>query len=218
MSRKRSREFVYDVSKSKKQKHCNNEEYDEDGYEEKKIFAVDNHIYFRSAVSPSSVEKLIRILNKYNRDFNKLKNIPSVEYINPKPIYLHITSYGGCLLSGFRAVDAIKASIIPIYTVVDGYAASAASLMSVVGKRRFITPYSRILIHQLSSGFWGKFVEIEDDHENCKDLMDDMYEIYKTHTGLSKKKLSQQMKRDIWWNAKTCLNNGFIDEIYEPCQ
>ena len=132
-----------------------------------------------------------------------------------KPLYLHITSYGGCLLSCFRAIDAIKRSEIPIYTVVDGHAASAASLMGVVGKRRFMTPNSYILIHQLSAGAIGKYWEIKDECDNCGTWMQDIYNIYVNNTRMRENELKEYLSHDLWWKADKCIEVGLVDEIYE---
>ena len=41
-------------------------------------------------------------------------------------------------------------------------------MISIVADERIITPHSYMLIHQLSSGCWGKFSEIEDEFNNLK--------------------------------------------------
>ena len=42
----------------------------------------------------------------------------------------------------------IKRSPIPIYTYVEGVVASAATIISIAGKKRFMTPNSMLMIHQ----------------------------------------------------------------------
>lgn len=180
------------------------------------VNVADNNIYFRSAVNKTSVDELIRTIQKKNEDFvNLVKNNKMINFCQPKPLYLYITSYGGCLLSCFRAIDAIRRSAIPIYTVVDGYAASAATLMSVVGRKRFMTPHSYMLIHQLSSGVMGKYWEIEDEFINLEMMMNDIYKIYTDNSTMKKDELEEQLSHDLWWGAETCLSNGLIDEIYD---
>jgi len=180
------------------------------------VFTKENRIYFKAKVSQTSVEKLITIINEKNKNFKDLiYNNRIIAEARPNPIYLHITSYGGCLFSGFRAVDAIVRSEIPIYTVVDGHAASAATLMSVVGKRRFMTPNSYLLIHQLSSGAWGTYWNIKDEYKNCKSMMDKIYKIYEEHTNMDKTEVKKQLCHDSWWDTEKCLNKEIIDEVYE---
>lgn len=185
-----------------------------DYYDSENVTCKDNRIYFKTNVTDDSVETLIKIIDSKNRSFHKLMNGPMVTYAEPKPIYLHITSYGGSMLAGFRALDAIERSEIPIYTVVDGYAASAATMMSIVGKKRYMTPRSYMLIHQLSSWASGKYWELKDEYKNCKAWMDDIYKIYLNHSTMSREELEQQLSHDTWWRASECMAKGLIDEIY----
>jgi ATP-dependent protease ClpP protease subunit len=171
-----------------------------------------NHIYFRSSVSNQSVDKLVDLIHEKNEEFRELKRSePLVQHMEPKPLYLFITSFGGSLFACFRAIDAIKRSEIPIYTVVDGHAASAATLMSVVGKKRFMTPNSYMLIHQLSSGLGGKYWEIKDEYKNLTLLMENIYKIYTDHTPMTKEELEEVLSHDSWWGIDTCKEKGLID-------
>jgi ATP-dependent protease ClpP protease subunit len=178
------------------------------------VYSVDNHIFFNTDVSVESVDKLTHIINKKNKEFSDLKLNVLVESIKPVPLHLHITSYGGGLLAGFKAADAIERSKIPIHTIVDGYAASAGSLMAIVGKKRYITKRSYILIHQLSGGSWGKFNEIEDSYNNKKLFMDSIVDMYVSHTNMTREMVVTQLAHDNWWNLQKCLEVGLVDEIY----
>ena len=70
----------------------------------------------------------------------------------------------------------------PVYTYVDGFAASAATLISVVGKKRFMTKNSLMLIHQLSGADSGKFYELQDQMSNMQILMNKINKIYLNKT------------------------------------
>ena len=47
-----------------------------------------------------------------------------------------------------------------------------------------------MLIHQLSSGFWGKHNEFKDEMKNQKKLMKVIKKIYQEHTNLSEEALN----------------------------
>jgi ATP-dependent protease ClpP protease subunit len=181
------------------------------------VYMVDNHLYFKTDVSRESIEKLNKELIAYNRNYDILKEMHKGYDIKPKPIYLHITSDGGDLFAGFYAVDIIKSSPIPIYTVVEGCAVSAASLMACVGVRRYMTQNSYILIHQLSSGVVGNFHEIKDNFENDTALMENINKIYIEHSNkkLNKKLLKDILDHDKYWNYNTCLKYGLVDDLYK---
>ena len=102
-------------------------------------------------------------------------------------------------------------------SIIEGAAASAATLISVVCHERIIRKNAYMLIHQMSSGFWGKMEEIKDEIINLKKLSKNLKKIYKQHTKLDNKtsdiKLNHILKRDIWWDADECLKYGLVDEI-----
>ena len=51
---------------------------------------------------------------------------------------------GGYVTDAFSGVDAIIGSEIPINSIIEGYAASAATFLSVVCNRRYITKHSSV--------------------------------------------------------------------------
>ena len=119
-----------------------------------------NHLYFYSDVSDESVLKLAKGIREAETELRK----QAVEFglAEPLPIVLHVNSYGGSLLAGFAAMDVILGSKVPVDTVVEGVSASAATLISIVGRKRTIKPNSFMLVHQLSSFMWGKHAQMKD--------------------------------------------------------
>ena len=63
------------------------------------------------------------------------------------PIHLHIQSGGGDLLPALYVYDFIQGMDAPVVTHVDGFCASAATLIAMGGTRRLITPHSSFLVH-----------------------------------------------------------------------
>ena len=101
----------------------------------------------------------------------------------------------------------------PVYTYVDGFAASAATLISVVGKKRYMTKNSLMLIHQLSGADSGKFYELQDQMSNMQILMNKINKIYLNKTKIDQDTLLKLLQKDLWLDAKTCLAYGLVDEI-----
>ena len=137
-----------------------------------------------------------------------------VAYPELKPhISLHIQSGGGALMPSFYVCDKIESSETPVYTYVDGFCASAASLMSVCGKKRYMTKHSAMLIHQLTGMARGKFEELQTEVSNLNFFMKNLKSIYLNHTKLDEETLDKLLKTDIWLDAETCLKYGLVDEI-----
>ena len=179
--------------------------------DDSKVSSEYNKIYFYSGVTRQDNLQLNKLI------LNTGQKMKSIElcYKLPEPpkVYLHINSYGGSVFAGFSSVDYIKNCPVPVTSVIDGCAASAATIMSVVAKERLMHEHAFMLIHQLSSGMWGKFEDMKDDMKNNELLMKKIIAIYQENTKLPKSKITQILKRDLWWDAKTCLKYGLVDDI-----
>ncbi len=182
----------------------------EDSDDESSVETSGNKIFFYSEVSRDSVLNLNKQLIELS---NKLMNAGNVYDIPVPHVKLHINSGGGSLLDGFAAVDYIKACKAPVHSIIDGSAASAATLMSVVAHKRSMHKHSFMLIHQLSGGAWGKYEDMVDDFKNSTLFMETINHIYTEHTKIPLKTLKEILKRDLWFDAKTCLKYGLVDEI-----
>ncbi len=170
-----------------------------------------NHIYFYSDVDQYSCLELNKKINDLNKELMQY----AIEYeTEPPNIYLHINSFGGSLFAAFSTIDTIINSKIPIISIIEGCAASAATIISIVCHKRYSTSNSFMLIHQLSTGAMGKYEEMKDDFLNDTKLMELLYKLYQDHTTMDLKTIKKVLKRDLWWDSNECLKNGLIDEIW----
>ena len=64
---------------------------------------------------------------------------------NDSNIEFHIQTNGGAILPTLPIVDLIKTSPIPINTYIEGYCASAGTLLSVVGNKRYMRKNSLLI-------------------------------------------------------------------------
>lgn len=130
-----------------------------------------------------------------------------------EPIHLHIQSGGGELLPALYTADLIASSPAPVYTYVDGYAASAATLITVSAARRFMTPHSVFMVHQLSAAHSGKYDELKQSMQNDELLMEQLMQIYMQHSNIDAQTLRQLLATDKYLSATECLHHGFVDSI-----
>lgn len=174
-----------------------------------------NHIYFYSNVNRESIYKLVKNIDEITLKLNSLVNDYELE--NPK-IYIHINSFGGSLFAVLACIDKIKKSKIPIITIIEGSCASAATFISLMGHERRMTKSSFMLIHQLSSSFWGKMSEIEDEFYNLQSLTKIIKDLYINNANLPKSgkhSLNNILKHDLWLSSDICKKLGLIDTIIE---
>lgn len=170
-----------------------------------------NHIYLYSDINQHTCLDLNRKLKEMEKDLLK----HAIEYdIEPPSIYLHINSSGGCLFSAFGTVDTIINLKVPVVSIVEGNAASAATVISMVCNKRYATANSFMLIHQLSSGVYGNYQEIKDNFKNDTEIMNQLYNLYLNHTSMDIKTIKKVLKHDRYWNTDKCKKLGLIDDIW----
>jgi len=174
------------------------------------IEIVENRIYFYSRVD---IEKILQ-LNRHLRNKGiELEREARIQTREPANIYLHIQSYGGDVFAAMAGMDEIIKSIVPVHTMIDGCCASAATFLSICGKKRFINRHAYMLIHQLSSFMWGKYEEFKDEMQNLDKVMSMIKKVYAEYTLIPVEKLEEILKHDLWFDANECKEYGLVDEI-----
>lgn len=171
----------------------------------------ENKIYFYTDVGESQALELNKIIRHLDLEMEFLGRRLGLAEIPPIKIFIH--SPGGSFFSALSIVDTIKSCKSPIYTYIDGFAASAATMISVVGKKRFATNNSFMLIHQQRMMWEGKHADFIDEIENQKHVTDTIRKIYLDHTKMKAKELDAILKRELHMPSEECLRLGLIDEI-----
>jgi ATP-dependent protease ClpP protease subunit len=170
-----------------------------------------NKIYFYSDVTKESIYILNRQIDEMTKHLRNVQicyNLPT-----PPEIELVISSDGGEVFSAFSAVDRIINNSIPINTHCEGFVASAATLLSVVGKRRTISPNGIMLVHQVSSEFWGNYSQFQDEMKNLDVIMKMITSIYKKYTKFEHGSLTELLKHELNLTPEECINYGLVDSI-----
>ena len=178
------------------------------------VESVDNHIYFYAYVDSDrclavmrTIRELDNTLGREHLSRNLPKNHPQT------PIWLHINSGGGSLFDALAVADQIQRIETPIYSVVEGYSASAATLLSMSCTKRFIQPSAFMLIHQLSSVMWGKYEEFKDEMNLLDMAMETLIKFYVKNSKLKENKIRKLLQRDSWFDADECIKLGLADKI-----
>ena len=178
---------------------------------ESQIDSWNNKIYFFDSVNEISSLKLRKLLDErveetlfISRRF-QLKDIP--------PIKLHIHSNGGLLYVGLALYDYIKSLPVPVHTIVDGVTASAATFISLAGKKRFITKHSHMLIHQISSGVWGSYHNISDHMANSTQAQEQIEKMYIKNTKIKPSEIKKILTHDLYFDAQQCVEFSLVDKI-----
>ena len=160
-------------------------------------------VYFYGEVNKESCFKLQTALREADHEVSG----------STQPVHLHIQSFGGDLLPMLSVLDCIDQMQNPLWTFIDGYAASAATVLSVYGNQRFMTSRSVALIHELRASPSGPLSEIESEMRLAKGLANEMYGIYVKKTNMNTTDLVKLLSTDTWLDARHCLKLGIVDSI-----
>jgi ATP-dependent protease ClpP protease subunit len=191
------------------------------------IFRIGSEIHFTDDVTYESMHDLIKTLKEAEQEacdnvaackkklvLSDLESKTVELSLSPKPIKLYLTTHGGSVYAALRTVDIIKSLSVPVHTIVSGYVASAGTLLSMAGKKRYITPNSFMLVHELRSSFWGKHSDAREQLENLDKLMDTITKFIKQNSKIPEATLKDILAHDKNWSAEECLHNGIADELY----
>lgn len=132
-------------------------------------------------------------------------------------ITVKLNSCGGDLYTGIAIHNALKALSSAVNVVVEGIAASAASVIMCAGDTVTVYPGSLIMIHGVSVVLWDA-LNIQDMKQLIKGM--DASEravaaIYNAKTGIEIDKLRGMMTKETWLTGAEAIENGFADELAE---
>ena len=174
------------------------------------IEVEENRIYFYCQVGDYEALELNRLIRRLDIEMKYLSNRLECKSVL---IHLHIHSPGGSVFAGLSIVDCIKSCKTDVYTYVDGSAASAATMISMSGKKRFISKNSFMLLHQPQLSWEGKLDEFHDEILNQKNLYEKLSGVYLENSNMNQKELDDLLKHELWLPAEKCLELGLVDKI-----
>ncbi|MDX8389915.1 MAG: ATP-dependent Clp endopeptidase proteolytic subunit ClpP [Mariprofundaceae bacterium] len=134
-----------------------------------------------------------------------------------KDIYLYINSPGGLVTAGLAIYDTMQYIRCDVSTLCMGQAASMGAHLLAAGAagKRYALPNARIMIHQPLGGFQGQATDIEIHAREILKLKDQMNAMLAHHTGQDIKKISDDVERDFFLDAKGAKKYGLIDDVLE---
>lgn len=132
-----------------------------------------------------------------------------------RPITVMINSPGGSADSGFAIYDMLRFVRPPVYTVVNGLAASAAILIQLATEKehRFATPQSRFLIHQPSTSGFGTASDLDITAREVIKLRERYNKIISESTGRDPERVLADVKRDFWLSPEEAVEYGLVNKV-----
>ncbi len=139
-----------------------------------------------------------------------------------KVIPVVIDSYGGQVYSLMSMIAAIKSSDLPVATIVEGKAMSCGAVLLTFGEQgmRFADPDATVMIHDVSSGAWGKIEEIKADVAEAERLDEKIFTMMARNCGKKddyfKKKVFNKKHADWFMDAEEAKRHGLVNHLRMP--
>ncbi len=129
------------------------------------------------------------------------------------PLNLHLNSPGGDVFDGVAVYSALKRRTGETTVIVDGLAASIASVIALGADKVVMAPKAKMMIHD----GWTAAAGNAQDFRKLIDLLDDTSDtiasVYADKAGGTVDFWRERMRAETWYNAEEALAAGLIDEI-----
>ena len=177
-----------------------------------------NHIYFYDVIDTQTQMWLQTQMTAAYEEYviSNAKELAHSHSITEN-IYLHINSPGGSVTSALALYDFIKSFPMVCVGIVEGMAASGASILLCACAMRQMTKTSVVLCHELRHVSYGYVHEtwrnIQDQYENDKFFMEKLKNIYLEETKIPAETIDEALSHDIYWGIDKCKEYELCDFV-----
>ncbi len=138
-----------------------------------------------------------------------------LDSMEKKDISVYLSSPGGSVLSGLSMVDVMNYIPSDVATINLGLAASMGSILLGAGTKgkRSCLKYSKVMIHQVSSGSSGHVADNRINQMESEKYNYLLFKILAKNCNKSFDEMLELARRDRWFNSSEALELGIVDEI-----
>jgi len=170
------------------------------------------------------VDPIIIRVNKFDEESAKefVDAMSRAQNTGQSVIPVVIDSYGGQVYSLMTMIGAIKASRVPVATIVEGKAMSCGALLFSFGAegKRYMDPDATLMIHDVSSFAMGKVEEIKADAKEVERLNKKVYEMMARNCGKPSdyflKMVHERGHADWYLDAQEAKGHNIANDLRIP--
>lgn len=126
-------------------------------------------------------------------------------------VILRINSPGGEVFEGIAILNLLRAHKAKITAVVDGLAASAASVIAAGADETVMSPGTQMMIHSPWTITWGSAADLRKDAERLDGIELSLVEIYSAKAG--EKDWAELLAEETWMTATETVEFGLADRV-----
>ena len=134
-----------------------------------------------------------------------------LDFANGDDIEVRLNSPGGNVFEGITIYNMLKSYKGNVKVIVDGLAASIASVIALGGDEIVMNEGSFFMIHNPFSGVMGESEDFRKQADILDSIRDQILGIYQSATGLGTDELIEMMNEETWLTAADANALGFAN-------
>lgn len=138
-----------------------------------------------------------------------------LESLGNKPVTVRVNSPGGDVFAAHAIFNMLKHYKGSVTIVIDGLAASAATIIAMAGDKIIMPSNSLMMIHNPAIGLndYYSVNELQGVMEALDKIKGSIIAAYRTKCKCTAEEITTMMDAETWLNAEECLEKGFCDKI-----
>ena len=141
-----------------------------------------------------------------------------IQDVKAEKIHVHINSGGGSAFDGVAICNLLKQHSAEIIVHIDGWAASAASVIAMAGDKIIMPSNTMMMIHQASTFEYGNADLFEKTAKDLRKIDSALAASYKKRFVGTDEELKQLLKDETWLTAEEAVALGLADEIADEIE
>lgn len=141
-----------------------------------------------------------------------------IQDVKAEKIHVHINSGGGSAFDGVAICNLLKQHSAEIIVHIDGWAASAASVIAMAGDKIIMPSNTMMMIHQASTIEYGNADLFEKTARDLRKIDSALAASYKKRFVGTDEELKQLLKDETWLTAEEAVALGLADEIADEIE
>jgi ATP-dependent protease ClpP protease subunit len=146
---------------------------------------------------------------------DELSKLPA----NVTGIRVHVNSPGGDVFAAVTIANALRdqrtSKARAVDVVIEGIAASAASLIIMAGTTIRISDNALVMVHNPMTALAGNAADLRKTAETLDAIRDTIIATYQWHSQLTAEELGALLDAETWMSADDAIANGFATEKVE---
>ena len=140
-----------------------------------------------------------------------------IGWIDGEEVRVHVNCPGGSYFSGMAIFHSLNACEKKIIMIIEGMAASMASIIILAGNEIVMSPFARIMTHRICGQASGNADTIRMEADQMEKFEQSMLEIYGRRTGLTSEECRTKFMADTdtWFTAEEAVAAKLADRIEE---